>query len=220
MPLYNSEPIILSEINSLNPDEYEKKYVHDTYNIIASQFSNSRYKPWDKVKSFLEKLTCNSIMVDVGCGNGKNLGISRGKSIGCDICPNLLEIAKNKGFDVKLADTLNLPFEDNFADAVISIAVIHHLSTKERRLNAIKELIRICKPNGKILIYVWANNEKKNGDSFIKWGDSKGNNNNFTRYYHLFDENELDNLCLEVGNCKIENSYFDKENWAIILSKI
>lgn len=218
MPLNNSEPIEISEFNSLTPEEYEKKYVHDTYNTIAPQFSNSRYKPWDKVKSFLENLSENSIMVEVGCGNGKNLGISKGKSIGCDICPNLLEIAKNKGYNTVLADALNLPFEDNYSDAVISIAVIHHFSTKERRMKAIKEMIRICKPNGKILIYVWANNSGYS-DSFIKWNDNKGTNDSVNRYYHLFDNGELDNLCLRAGNCKIEESYFDKENYAVILSK-
>lgn len=38
----------------------------------------------------------------------------------------------------------------------ICIAVIHHLSTADRRLAAIKELIRIIKPGGRVLISVWA----------------------------------------------------------------
>ena len=38
----------------------------------------------------------------------------------------------------------------------MSIAVIHHFSSPERRLNAIKELFRIAKTGGKILIFVWA----------------------------------------------------------------
>jgi len=221
MPLYNSKSANLTEIQVLSPDEYERKYVHNTYNTIASHFSNSRYKPWDKVKNFLQELSETSTMIEVGCGNGKNLGISKGISIGCDICPNLLEIAKSKGYQVVLADALNLPFSDNFSDAVISIAVIHHLSTEERRISAISEMIRICKPNGKILIYVWAKEDKNknSGDSFIEWRDNKGGNNILERYYHLFEKDELDNLCSKFNNITIETSYFDKENYAIILTK-
>lgn len=219
MPLYNSKSANLSELQILTPEEYEKKYVHDTYNTIASHFSNSRYKPWDKVKEFLLTLSETSTMVEVGCGNGKNLGISKGLSIGCDICPNLLEIAKSKGHQVILADALNLPFKNNFADAVISIAVIHHLSNEERRIKAIAEMIKICKVGGKILIYVWANVKKDSGDSFIEWRDNRGSNEVLERYYHLFDEGELEKLCLKAGNISIEKSYYDKENYAIIIVK-
>lgn len=158
-------------------------------------------------------------MVEVGCGNGKNLGISKGLSIGCDICYDLLNIAKSKGHQVILADALYLPFENNFADCVISIAVIHHLSTEERRIKAITEMIRICKIGGTILIYVWANQSENPGDSFIEWRDNTGKNNSQERYYHLFSDGELEKICLQAGNVTIEKSYFDKENYAIILIK-
>jgi SAM-dependent methyltransferase len=41
-------------------------------------------------------------------------------------------------------------------DACISIAVLHHISTLTRRRQAVRELIRIVRPGGKILICVWA----------------------------------------------------------------
>ena len=41
-------------------------------------------------------------------------------------------------------------------DAVISIAVIHHISTPERRLEALRELYRVARPGGVILVYVWS----------------------------------------------------------------
>ena len=52
-------------------------------------------------------------------------------------------------------------FRSSSFDACISIAVIHHLSTMERRANAIKELLRIVKPRGYVLIYVWALEQDK-----------------------------------------------------------
>lgn len=221
MPADKKKNINCDELFNLNPEEYEKKYVHDTYNVIATHFSMTRHKPWPQVKKFLESLSNDSIMIDVGCGNGKNLGISPGVSLGCDICPNLLDIARKRGYNVTLCDALKLPYKDNFADAVISIAVIHHFTSEERRICAIKEMLRILKPNGKLLIYVWANNDgemKDKNDCFVRW--SNLDNVNHNRYYHFFNEGELEKLCSHLDNCIIEKSYFDKENWAVILKKI
>ena len=44
----------------------------------------------------------------------------------------------------------------NFFDAVISIGVIHHFSTQSRRIKAVKELCRILRPGGRLMVYVWA----------------------------------------------------------------
>jgi ubiquinone/menaquinone biosynthesis C-methylase UbiE len=217
----DKKKLISDELNIMSPEECEKKYVHDIYKSIANHFSATRYKPWPKVEEFLLSLSPDSVMIDVGCGNGKNLGISSGISIGCDMCPELLKIAQNKGHRVIQCDALELQFESNYADAVISIAVIHHFVTLERRKKAIQEMIRITKLGGKILIYVWANSidNKNNNDYFVGWSKDS-NAQDLQRYYHFFDEGELDKLCGSCEGCVIEKSYFDKENYAIILKKI
>lgn len=46
------------------------------YENIADHFSDTRYKPWPKVSSFLSSLPAGSVILDVGCGNGKNMGLS------------------------------------------------------------------------------------------------------------------------------------------------
>ena len=81
--------------------------------------------------------------------------------IGCDNNLELLEEARKKKVNCVYGDNLKLPFEDNCADAVMSIAVIHHFSTHDRRIQALSELFRILKPSGRILIYVWAYEHKK-----------------------------------------------------------
>ena len=60
-----------------------------------------------------------------------------------------------------MCDNLYIPFKSNIFDHVISIGVIHHLSTEKRRIKAIQELTRILKPGGKLMIYVWAMEQKK-----------------------------------------------------------
>ncbi|KAJ1339249.1 hypothetical protein BSLG_006386 [Batrachochytrium salamandrivorans] len=70
--------------------------------------------------------------------------------------PNLVEICRDRGFEAMTADNLSLPYRSDVFDFAISIAVIHHFSTPERRKQAIIELLRILKPGGRVLIFVWA----------------------------------------------------------------
>ncbi|XP_041457114.1 uncharacterized protein LOC121409278 [Lytechinus variegatus] len=60
-----------------------------------------------------------------------------------------------------VCDNLRLPYRSNCFDAVISIAVVHHFATVERRIQAIQELARICRPGGLVMIYVWALEQKQ-----------------------------------------------------------
>lgn len=93
----------------------------------------------------------------LGCGNGKNLQVTPNSVVvGSDNCLELLKIAGDRGGEVGLADCLNLPYRSGVFDSTISIAVIHHLCTEERRIRALQELCRITRPGGSILVYVWA----------------------------------------------------------------
>jgi tRNA (uracil-5-)-methyltransferase TRM9 len=55
----------------------ESRSVHRVYDVIASHFSETRYKPWPLVEKFLKELSPGSVGLDVGCGNGKYLGINQ-----------------------------------------------------------------------------------------------------------------------------------------------
>lgn len=59
-------------------------------------------------------------------------------------------------FQVVLCDNLALPFRDETFDACLSIAVVHHFATAERRVRAIRELARVLRIGGKLIISVWA----------------------------------------------------------------
>ncbi|CAL1265824.1 unnamed protein product [Larinioides sclopetarius] len=135
----------------------EKAYVHDVYDQIAPHFTDTRYRPWPRVKQFLLELEPGSLVADVGCGNGKYLDINPDIwKIGADHCAALTAAARAKNFEVLTSDNLHLPFRDETFDAVLSVAVIHHFATTDRRVAAIKELTRVLRIGGKILITVWA----------------------------------------------------------------
>lgn len=93
----------------------------------------------------------------IGCGNGKYLGVNDNVYIvGCDICPELVSIARERSHEVFISDCLSVPCRDSVFDAVICIAVLHHLSSEERRAAGVRELVRILRPGGQALVYVWA----------------------------------------------------------------
>ncbi|XP_058041787.1 alkylated DNA repair protein alkB homolog 8 isoform X1 [Ahaetulla prasina] len=135
----------------------EQKYVHEVYEDIARHFSNTRHSPWPQVVEFLKGLPCGAIVADVGCGNGKYLGLCKDLyMLGCDRSKTLVDICGEKEFQAFVCDALTVPIRSGSCDACISIAVIHHFSTVERRLAVLCELTRLLRPGGKALVYVWA----------------------------------------------------------------
>ena len=235
--------------NTKTPTEIEKKHVYEVYDKIATHFSHTRYKPWPQVENFLKSLPENSLILDIGCGNGKYLQSNdKINIIGTDRSINLLKICREKILNSQLfsCDSLKLPIRNNTFDAAISIAVIHHFSNDNLRIQAIKEIVRILKINGLFLIYVWAieQQEKKfsQQDNFVPWHlqekwenncvvntlengpkiakDDKINCVVYQRYYHVFKKGELEDLIMKVDGVVIEKSYFDHANWCCIVRKI
>ena len=161
---------------SEKPTEIEKKHVYEVYDKISAHFSETRYKPWPQVSEFLNSLEKDSYVLDVGCGNGKYLSVNENLNMfGTDRSGNLLSIAKEKNLNSQffVADSLKLPVRSESFDAAISIAVIHHFSNELLRIQALREILRIVKKGGKILIYVWAMEQKEKKfteqDNFVPW---------------------------------------------------
>ena len=96
-------------------------------------------------------------VLDAGCGPGTiTQGLAEiaapGKVIGCDLEPGMVaraaELAEGKGLDnlsFQVGNILDLPFEDNTFDVVMSCAVTEHLSEP---VKAISELGRVAKKGG------------------------------------------------------------------------
>lgn len=201
-------------------DNSVENNVRQFYNNNYEKFDNSRYSIWKAVRNFVDNIAEDSLVLDAGCGNGKNMLYMQArdiKVIGIDFCDKLLNICKEKVLNVKYADVRNIPFENNTFDYVISIAVIHHLSIESDRRKAIDEMLRVCKPNGKILVSVWALEQDKNsrfkftlGDNIVKWDDT-------TRYYHIHSKDTITDL---LKSYNVESIFLDKGNWYFIIKNI
>ncbi|KAJ2959433.1 hypothetical protein NQZ79_g5056 [Umbelopsis isabellina] len=213
------QPVAVSTPNE-NEKAYEEEHVHKVYQTIASHFSDTRYKPWPVVENFLNSLTPGSIGADVGCGNGKYIGVN----------PKLCILGSDRY-------RILVPRQ-------YSSSVIHHFSTPERRLVAIKELLRIVKSGCPILIFVWAleqskfskrNFDRTQQDVFVPWTLSASakpsvepkddpdtedaSKKIYQRYYHLFAKGELDELIVNTGLAEITSSGYDRDNHYVIAIK-
>ena len=139
-----------------------------------------------------------------------------------------------------MADILDLPHQIHHFDFAISIAVVHHLSTPERRIEAVKSVLYALKPGGQALVYVWALeqessrrgwSEKDNQDVMVPWvmkgskkvkadqpNKSPTEDRTFHRYYHLYRKGELESD-LEAAGGKVVESGYEKDNWWAIAER-
>ncbi|KAF7534914.1 hypothetical protein G7054_g5806 [Neopestalotiopsis clavispora] len=236
----------LGENAAVGPEEeasaasYEEEHVHSVYESIAPHFSATRYKPWPVIASFLTSLAPGSVGLDVGCGNGKYLAVNPLVHIvGSDRSANLVRIARDhggreRGCDVAVADGLALPFPPGRADFAICVAVVHHMSTRARRREAVAALLEAVRPgSGKVLVYVWALEQKSSRrgwdegadqDQLVPWvyrpktqPDGSGDTT-YQRYYHLYRKGELEEDLVAVGG-RIVDSGYDRDNWWAVASR-
>ncbi|NWX17173.1 ALKB8 protein, partial [Aegotheles bennettii] len=63
--------------NEMEASKLEQEYVHKVYEEIATHFSSTRHSPWPRIVEFLRSLPKGSIVADIGCGNGKYLGVNK-----------------------------------------------------------------------------------------------------------------------------------------------
>ena len=155
---------------------------------------------------------------------------------------NLVKIASRNGQrNALIADGLSLPHRNFSLDFAISIAVIHHLSTAVRRVQAIKSILLALRctsiplspsvayigDGGKALIFVWAleQRDSRRGwdagdeqDVMVPWvmkGNRSGDTlkaQTYNRYYHLYRQGELEHDITEAGGLVIQSGY-EKDNW-------
>ena len=118
------------------------------------------YENYNKVlNKVYEKSTItgeNISVLDIGVGTG-NLAEkfleNNYRVVGIDQSREMLRVAKHKypNLKVRLGEFLKIPFNDKVFDIIVSTYAFHHLNSEEKSL-AIKEMIRVLKDNGKIVI--------------------------------------------------------------------
>ena len=100
----------------------------------------------------------------------------------------------------------------NFMDAALCVAVLHHLPSVDERIAALREIRRVLVPRGRVFVSVWALDQPRfrkavearrhlpwevRGDVSVPWTMPDGVV--IPRYYHLFQEGELEELIIGSG---------------------
>jgi arsenite methyltransferase len=117
-------------------------------------------------------LSGNERVLDAGCGLGLALigcakKLTTGKAIGIDLWAakdlsnnnpdatraNAVTEGVADRVEVETGDITKLPFPDASFDAVVSMTVIHNIPSREARDQALRELVRVLKPGGRIAIF-------------------------------------------------------------------
>jgi tRNA (uracil-5-)-methyltransferase TRM9 len=202
--------------------DYAKYLLEKTrqdYNLIAEDFSSKRIKPWEETKFLFDNyLIPGDKILDLGCGNGRYYLFVKDRGVdyfGIDSSERLIQIAKEnypKG-KFQVGNALNLPFPNNFFDKVYSIAVLHHIPSKELRFKALNDIKQVLKPGGLLILTVWKFHQLREyylilkytllkliGKSKLDWGDIfEPWGKKIKRYYHCFSKKELKNLVKKTG---------------------
>ena len=204
-----------SESSNRESTNIETKYVKNVYDAIATHFDNTRLYKWSWVNDFLNTLKINSIVYDVGCGNGRNMINNNSNNLiftGIDNCENFVTLCKSKNLNVINANMTSIPLKSNSADAILCIAVFHHLENTENRVKALLEMKRLIKIKGQILLSTWSINQpQKTRRSFNNYGNNIVLYNKYgtlyERFYYIFKIDELHKLFTLCGLTIIDYKY-------------
>jgi len=146
------------------------------------------------------RVSASQRIIDVACGSG-NLALSAARRncavYGIDYVPALIDRAKARAIaeglsvDFSVSDCEQIPFEDNFFDRVFSI---FGAMFSPDPIQASNELIRICKPGGKVALGNWV------PEGF--WGET------FSVIAHFSNLPKLPNSPLDWGRENFLNELF------------
>ena len=148
--------------NHLPQRNYSDKelYSNGWFDEIEEKRYNVYYKFFPEVLQFTKWE--NKKVLEIGCGIGTDIiQFAKNKAIvtAIDLTENGVKATKKrfKMYGLKgnifQANACNLPFESNIFDLVYSMGVMHHIPNIQK---AIDEAYRVCKPNGKIIILLYA----------------------------------------------------------------
>jgi tRNA (uracil-5-)-methyltransferase TRM9 len=186
---------------------------------IAEGWNNFRQRP-EKKAIELSKLWKKGKILDVGCGNCRNLKpFVKLDKYGIDFSDNMIEEAKkftkknNFKVNLKVGNVKKLPFKDKQFDYVLSLAMLHHLKDPEK---GVKEINRVLKVGGQSYITIWSKLQLKflfkKRETYVKWGKEK-------RYYNFISFIKMRKMLKKSGFRILRSKLFGK-NLEFLVEKI
>ncbi|HEX7966899.1 MAG TPA: methyltransferase domain-containing protein [Stellaceae bacterium] len=166
----------------------------------------------------LARLGAGESVLDVGCGTG-TLAIAAkrrvgptGKVLAIDASRQMVARARRKAaaaaadIDVQMTAAETLPFPDATFDAVLSTTVLHCLPDEARR-RAIREMRRVLKPDGRLLLVDFAGPATRRRTLMGRLND-----------HRHFDLNEIVPILRDAGFARVESDALGFSDLAFALA--
>jgi len=140
--------------NPVNPPD--KREVKANYNELGGGLYDLRYREEQNRKYDAALLTSqprgNDLLLDDGCGTGMLMSRLESSSVGLDLTPSLIEVAKRKlreSHHLILGDAEHLPIRSCVFDGVYAITLIQNTPD---RIRAVSEISRVARSGGRVLV--------------------------------------------------------------------
>lgn len=134
---------------------------HGVWERITASFDRSRQRRWSHVEAFLAGLPPRSRVLDLMAGNGRHTAAvldARHEAWWCDWNRPMARVAAARFPDaaVVVADATRLPFANSSFDACIYVAGLHGIPSPGKRLDSLRGMLRVLRPDGPAQITVWS----------------------------------------------------------------
>jgi len=203
----------------------------EVWNKLADSWTHLHVKPEGEVIK-ISKIINSGPILDVGCGNCRNLIPFLEKNffcVGMDFSKGMIREGKKFLNRKKLKTNLvigsleNIPFKKGSFLLILCVRTLHHLKTRELRIKALEEMKRI---GIKILLSEWKRwqfrffwkliksfFEGHFADVYVDWNC---HDKIYKRFHHLYTKKELENDLKKV-RLKIEKIWCDNGNiWSLV----
>ena len=193
-------PLTAKEQSARNFTSTILKKIKEVYDRIAPEYSDIwgddvQKEVVEHRKAFLEIVPKNAVVVDAGTGPGRDAAWFNDnglQAIGIDFSSKMIAEARKRhpSFQFKQMDLRYLEIYSNTIDGIWDNAAFHHLPPDAAK-QTLNEYYRVMKSGGTLFLRV------KQGDGDILQPDKKYPDE--TRYFKLYQKDELENLAASQG---------------------
>jgi len=131
-------------------DEFTKPNLRES-SLLEFLYRHLHFYHWNEKCFFEDNVRNGDILLDLGCGGGKELFLHRGAyCVGIDLSFQALLNATALYHQVARCNIVSLPFEDNTFDCVVSSHVLEHISNEKKDI-LLREIFRMLKKGGRAI---------------------------------------------------------------------
>ena len=210
-----SSPNATERDGILNPRDFwdEMAEYYDEY-VTSTRYK--RFPPEVEASFFRRLLKRRRTILDLGCGTGRTIRLLTEHNydfVGIDMSRRMLRAAERReAGDYVLSVIQSLPFRDSTFDAAFSLhGGFSHFKILEERLDACKEVSRVTRTDGLVLVDVPNPYRRDKGETYtVKW---PAGNKEITTVGYAFWPKDLLNI-LEKSGFELKHllGYYDLDD--------